>query len=112
MLKDEVEKLKVLAKASKREVIVDILDDIDRGNLSSSPGWGKVIGERKVVTAAACDAGFAEETILFLAFEDGTFEVGMGESLRPYNQVYKGSDEEVAVEKFSSIVTKHLRIIG
>ncbi len=62
--------------------------------------WSEVIGERKLRTASFVEVAFAEEVIGFMEFKDGSFEVGIGESLRPYNQLYVGGDRYKASEVY------------
>lgn len=60
------------------------------------PAWLAVIGGRRLVSASFCEFGPAEETVGLLAFADGTYEVGVGESLRPYARVALTDDRREA----------------
>ena len=51
--------------------------------------------------------GFAEEVIGMIHYMDGTYEVGIGESLRPYDLLYEGTDLEEATESFLKAVRRH-----
>ena len=56
-----------------------------------------------------CQFGAAEEVIALMFFSDHTFEVGQGESLRPYQQLYSGSDARRAFETFWNRVDEATR---
>jgi len=60
------------------------------------PAWQEVLGDRKLKVGVVADFGFADAQIAFMAFEDGSYEVGHGECLRPYWRHYSGSDEAEA----------------
>jgi len=62
--------------------------------------WSEVVGKRKLYAAIHVEFGLAEEVIGFLEFEDGTFEVGIGECLRPYDLRYAGKEREKASQAF------------
>ena len=63
-------------------------------------GWQGVVGTREVSNAIGVEYGLAEESIMMFEFKDGTFEVGIGESLRPYDQLYSGDDQLDATRAF------------
>jgi hypothetical protein len=54
-----------------------------------------------------CEFGFAEEVIGLLEYADGAYEVGIGESLRPYHRLYFGADMEVASRTFFEAVLEN-----
>jgi hypothetical protein len=58
--------------------------------------WHEVVGERQVRTVLHAEFGLAEENLVLMGFTDGTYEVGVGESMRPYDVVYVGNDSEAA----------------
>lgn len=62
--------------------------------------WIRVIDGREVETIHALDCGFAEESVMLIEFTDGSYEVGRGESLRPYEQLYVGRDGMAALRAF------------
>jgi len=79
-------------------------EHLPRDTLNTTEGWLGVIGDRKLSCMYACEFGFAEEVIALMFFEDGTSEVGIGESLRPYLKVYEGKDLEKALQKFFEVI--------
>lgn len=57
-----------------------------------------------------CEFDFAEEAIVM--FHVGAdWEVGVGESLRPYDQVYKGKSVQEASMLFVETILEHARWI-
>jgi len=74
------------------------------------PEWGEVVGTRRLKSVIAVEYGLAEETIALLTFEphvEGgpadepeTYEVGIGECLRPYSRLYEGTSLEDATFAF------------
>jgi len=71
-------------------------------------GWKGIIEDRKVENILTVEFGFAEEVICLIEFTDGTFEVGVGESMRPYSQRYIGDSRGVASVTFYNELAKHL----
>jgi hypothetical protein len=67
--------------------------------------------ELKIKEATFCEFGFAEEVIGFIKYDSGDFEVGIGESLRPYQRLYFGRSESAAEERFWESVTVSVRMI-
>jgi len=61
------------------------------------PAWQGVLGDTTLKTCVAADFGFADAVICFMEFEDGDYEVGHGECLRPYDILYEGRDREEAI---------------
>src|SRR6516165_1582635 len=66
----------------------------------------------RLKTMTACEFGPAEEVVALLEHEAMTgtatkYEVGVGESLRPYEQVYLGDDRQYAIDVFWQTVVKH-----
>jgi hypothetical protein len=84
-----------------RDFEVTATDELEGG------AWANVVGERKLKKATFAEFGFAEEVIALLKFEDGSFEVGIGESLRPYQQLYEGDDPEAAIIEWWSALRLH-----
>ena len=62
--------------------------------------WKEVFGDRKweIIYHASCGMGDSQYAMIF--FEDGTVEVGTGEALRPYTQLYIGKEAKVAWRVF------------
>jgi hypothetical protein len=75
--------------------------------LDPASAWADVIAGRDLRQATAAEFDLAEETIALLEFTDGTYEVGVGECLRPYCQVYAGADRDQAGEEFWRLVRGH-----
>jgi hypothetical protein len=90
-----------------------------------SEGWDMVVGDRKLVAIHTCEFGFAEEVVGLMVFDEGTeitplgpgalatmpvfsYEVGVGESLRPYVQVHVGTDTREALSKFFAACMAHI----
>lgn len=71
-------------------------------NPPMSTGWREVANGRTIVKAAFLDFGFADQCTAYFEFSDGTFEVGIGEALRPYDQLYSGNDGNDAKAAFMS----------
>ena len=69
--------------------------------------WKEVIGDRKLQSIILCEYGFAEEVIAMMEFVDGSFEVGIGESLRPYKRLYEGMELEEATKSFLEALREH-----
>jgi hypothetical protein len=62
--------------------------------------------------AVFAEFDFAEEVICLLRYKDRTgycYEVGIGESLRPYERLYLGRTEREAEDRFWQAVTLHVR---
>ena len=72
--------------------------------------WAEVVGDRELESGYWAEYGFAEEVIGILHFKDGTFEVGIGEPLRPYQVLYAGSDFVAAQERFWQAVRLHTQL--
>ncbi len=68
--------------------------------------WADLIGDRILERAHFIDYGFAEECIGWLQFDDGTHEVGVGECVRGYHQLYAGDSYDAAEETFVSQLKK------
>jgi hypothetical protein len=62
--------------------------------------WNWVVRDRKLLNATFCEFGLAEEVVGLLVFEDkdgeDVAEVGIGESMRPYDKVFEGDFEEAS----------------
>lgn len=73
------------------------------------PSWRALIDERgkEFSRLIYLEYGFAEEVICMIYFLDGSFEVGVGESLRPYELLYAGNDLEEASRAFLEAVQIH-----
>ena len=82
--------------------------------------WEKVIEDVQIKHQAKfeqgifCEFGFAEEVIAMLDFscngdQEEYFYVGIGESLRPFVEVYSGNSREEASAAFTRAVCKHTR---
>lgn len=54
--------------------------------------WKSVDSTRTIESIVAATTGPAEAVCGLITFTDGTFEVGVGECLRGYEQLYKGSE--------------------
>ena len=67
-----------------------------------SGGWREIAGDRKVTKAAFIDFGLGDQCTAYLEFDDGTYEVGTGEVLRPYDRLYQGTDCDKARAAFMS----------
>jgi hypothetical protein len=74
----------------------------------SSIAWGEVAGNRGLVTMHTCEFEMAEEVIALMVFEDGTCEIGIGESLRPYQSVFEGDFDHYAFTTFWSAIQSRM----
>ncbi|MGE5133208.1 MAG: hypothetical protein ACM32E_09905 [Gemmatimonadota bacterium] len=72
-----------------------------------SQAWLDVIGGRKLLSITTAEFGAAEELLGLLEFVDGTYEVGLGEPLRPYARLYLGDSRREAHGKFWNEVRAH-----
>ena len=73
----------------------------------------EVAGEHTIDNGTFAVFDFAEEVIGLLRYNNGRcFEVGIGESLRPYERLYMGWSEAEAEERFWQAVTLHTRNMG
>ena len=83
-------------------------------NEKLSPSWFEIVGERRLVSGTFVGFGMAEECIGLLEFVSEicspTFEVGVGESLRPYIQLYLGDNGVIASKIFIEAVNKIKKI--
>jgi len=64
-----------------------------------SPSWKEIVDKREFTSGTFANFGLAEECIGLLEFKD-SFEVGLGECLRPYIQLYIGEDASMASKIF------------
>lgn len=73
------------------------------------PGWDEIIGDRYLDRLVAGEFAMAEEVIGFLQFrtEPATYEVGVGQAMRPYRCLYVGSDFTDALNMFWKAVATH-----
>jgi len=71
--------------------------------------WQSVNPDKLIESLTTCEFELAEEVIGLVRYIDGTFEVGIGESLRPYSRLYSGAYRETANERFWQAVTLHVR---
>ena len=71
--------------------------------------WKAIVEERgkELEHAIYVEYGLAEEVISLMTFKDGSYEVGIGESLRPYDQLYVGTSLEEATKHFLTAVREH-----
>lgn len=65
-----------------------------------SEEWKSVVQGRPFSDIVAFDHDFGEGATALILFEDGSFEVGRGEPLRPYTVLYAGKNEWRAWEEF------------
>jgi len=82
--------------------VIELDDDIDVG-----PAWAGIIGEREVRKIFNTDFGLGDMSVSLIAFQDGSFEVGVGEALRPYDELYRGNDANEATEAYVSFIDDH-----
>jgi len=74
------------------------------------PGFLEILeGGKKPVGASYVQFGLIEEAIVMIVFEDESFEVGVGEALRPYICIYRGSDELEASRLFVEEIVARAR---
>lgn len=69
-------------------------------DISKAGEWLTLHPEKEPISIIGCNFGFAEEVIGFVEYKDGSFEVGIGECLRPYDHLYAGEDDEAASKVF------------
>lgn len=73
--------------------------------------WLPIIGSRELVTCIMGDAGFVDAQIALLEFKDTqdehSFEVGIGECMRPYVKLYEGDSLEAASKIWMTEVSKY-----
>ncbi len=74
---------------------------------AAGSAWEGIVGDRPLKVITVVEYGLAEEVIAMIEFQDGTFEVGIGESLRPYDLLYQGCDLELASRAFLEAIKDH-----
>lgn len=88
--------------------------------------WRVVIGERRFVEALNADFGLGDMQVAKLTFDDGpavvdgveqeyhnfSYEVGVGECLRPYIQIYQGDDAEEATKHWLKCIAEYTNFIA
>jgi hypothetical protein len=84
---------------------------IEIGDVNNPGEWG-TIREAKLKAIQGCSFDLAEETIGLLEYEDGVYEVGVGECLRPYTCLYSGEIAEKASDVFIREIMKRAYVIG
>jgi hypothetical protein len=62
--------------------------------------WNSVRPERTIKALQGASFGFAEEIIGLIEYTDGSFLVGIGESMRPFIELYDGTSAEEASDAF------------
>ena len=83
-----------------RDVSIETVDSV-------GGSWAEVANNRPILSVTAAEFGLAEEVISLMRFVNGTFEVGIGESLRPYQQLYTGPRKSHAEDIFWATVRRH-----
>ena len=77
-----------------------------------SSGWQAIVNNRtkEFICGTFVDFGFAEECIGLLEFKksetESIYEIGVGECLRPYDQLYLGEDCNMASKIFIDTINK------
>jgi len=73
------------------------------------PAWQQLLEtrDRELEFCVFAEYGLGEEVISLLAYEGDFYEVIIGESLRPVDIRYEGSDHEKASKIFLETVVKH-----
>jgi hypothetical protein len=75
-----------------------------------SESWNEeVVADRKFISGTFAEFGMAEECVGFLELgskDKLTYEVGVGECLRPYRQVYLGEDIGIASKTFIDTINE------
>jgi hypothetical protein len=72
--------------------------------------WKAQVNFHDIKEGTFVSFGTGEEVIGHLEMEDGTFEVGIGEALRPYIQLYNGDNAVLATDAFWDALEKHARL--
>jgi hypothetical protein len=62
--------------------------------------WKAQVNFHGIKEGTFASFGLGEEVVGHLTMADGTFEVGIGEPMRPYIQLYTGDDEIKAADAF------------
>lgn len=57
---------------------------------ADAPDWVRQYEGRKIVNLVAATLGDADATCALISFEDDLFAVGVGNPLRPYEELYFG----------------------
>ena len=76
--------------------------------------WTELHPDKTIGSMTVCWFDAAEEVIGLIRYTENMvglfqYEVGIGESLRPYDKLYAGSSEKDAEERFWQAVTLHAR---
>ena len=72
--------------------------------------WWNLDEKRTPVEGTVCEFGMAEEVIGWIKYSDGTHEVGVGECLRPYDEIYKGKNARLAKRLFYVTCAEHISL--
>jgi len=88
-----------------REKLDEVLKRAEKAKLDAvymaedfGPGW-LGINEEEPIESWSVSYGFADQVLALIVYDDFV-EVGIGECIRPYGQLYQGKDVEVAVDTF------------
>ena len=87
----------IIQEASKHYT-AETLSEGEAGSMGK--GWQDIMrGLGTIQSFSFIERGFAEDTLAIVEGANG-YEVGTGESLRPYSRHYRGTNEDVAVTTF------------
>lgn len=78
----------------------------------TEPNWASLRKASTIKFLQGVSFGFAEEIIGFAEYVDGVFLVGIGESLRPFNELYRGESAEEASDIFFRAVIERAYSTG
>jgi hypothetical protein len=70
--------------------------------------WESLDKERTIETLQGVVFGLAEEVIGLVQYTDGTYRVGVGESLRPFYELYVGPSALEASSIFLRAILRHI----
>ena len=98
--KELINKYLDLAEETKGYEDGGVLEGSDLDGLGES--WLEIAEEHEsdLMKVYYVDRGFADACMALLEFSDGEFEVGVGEALRPYIELYQGKNKQEAHKAF------------
>jgi len=76
-----------------REFQVEVTQGSDVPNDGT---WRELHPNKEIKEAVSCEFELAEEVVALIQYTDGIYEVGIGETMRPYIHLYTGPDRATA----------------
>ena len=87
-----------------RQFLVDINIGTIRDAADLDAAWDSMLQGRDWEVIHYMSCGFADSQYALMFFKDGTVELGVGESMRGYRQLYKGRSAKKGWKTFMDVV--------